>query len=295
MKQQLFTGSGVAIITPMFADGTINYLALDELIEFQIQNGSDAIIVCGTTGEASTLADEDHLDVIAHCVKTVGGRVPVIAGTGANDTQHAIRLSQGAQKGGANGLLQVTPYYNKTSQSGLIKHFLAVANSVDLPIILYNVPSRTGMSITVDTYCELAKHPRIVATKEASGDIAHVAQVAAACGNQLGIYSGNDDQIVPILSLGGLGVISVLANVAPRQVHEMCTTYFSGNTKTSCRMQLDAMALVAALFCDVNPIPVKKAVEMMGIAAGPCRLPLDTLTDTNAERLQNEMRRYGLL
>lgn len=295
MKKQLFTGSGVAIITPMHQDGSVNYEALDQLIEFQITAGTDAIVICGTTGEASTMDDAEHLEVIERCVMRVNKRVPVIAGTGSNDTRHAIALSKAASVRGADGLLHVTPYYNKTNQSGLVKHFNAIADAVGLPIILYNVPSRTGMSIRPETYKELAKHPLILATKEASGDIAHIANVAALCGEDLAIYSGNDDQIVPILALGGLGVISVLANVVPQEVRDMCHLYFSGRVRDSLALQLQYLSLNNALFSDVNPIPVKEAVNMMGYEAGPCRLPLGSLSESNQTLLRTELDRWGLL
>lgn len=295
MKKQLFTGAGVAIITPMHADGSVYYDELTRLIEFQIENSTDAIVICGTTGEASTMNDQEHLDVIEHCVKTVNKRVPVIAGTGSNYTQHAIELSKGASIRGADGLLQVTPYYNKTSQTGLVRHFTAIADAVGLPVILYNVPSRTGMTIQVQTYKELAKHPLILATKEASGDISHIANVAQACGDDLAIYTGNDDQIVPILSLGGIGVISVLANVIPQDVREICHLYFAGRIQESLALQLKYLPLNNTLFSDVNPIPVKAAVSMMGYAAGECRLPLDTLSSDKKAALRKEMESLGII
>ncbi|MFV0413567.1 MAG: 4-hydroxy-tetrahydrodipicolinate synthase [Oscillospiraceae bacterium] len=295
MKNNIFTGSGVAIITPMYPDGQVNYDAFKELIEFQIAGGTDAIVVCGTTGEASALNDTEHLAVIEYCVKTVAGRLPVIAGTGSNDTRHVVELSKEAEARGADGLLQGTPYYNKTNQSGLIRHFLAVAEAVKIPIVLYNVPSRTGMTIAPATYKELASHPRIVATKEASGDISHIANVMEACNGELGLYSGNDDQIVPLLSLGGLGVISVLANVAPRITHDICRLYFEGKGKESLALQLQYLPLTNALFSDVNPIPVKEAVSMAGIAAGPCRLPLGGMAPEKVESLRLQMQKDGLI
>lgn len=295
MKPVVFKGSGVAIVTPMNADGSINFDVFAQMIEQQIAGGSDAIIVCGTTGEASTLTDDEQLETIGFCVKTVAGRVSVIAGAGANDTPHAIRLSQGAQQRGADALLHVTPYYNKTSQSGLIRHFTTIANAVDIPIILYNVPSRTGMTITADTYKELAKHPRIVATKEASGDISHIANVAAVCGESLRIYSGNDDQTLPILSLGGLGIISVMANVAPTHMHNLCDAFFGGDIAESCRLQLSCIPLNNALFADVNPIPVKEGMNILGFSAGECRMPLGILGDDKKENLRCEMQKLGLV
>ncbi len=294
-KKQLFTGAGVAIVTPMNPDGAVNYDVFGQLIEFQITNGIDAIIVCGTTGEASTLDDAEHLDVIEYCVKAVNKRVPVVAGTGSNDTRHAISLSKEASLRGADGLLQVTPYYNKTNQSGLVRHFTAIADTVGLPMILYNVPSRTGMNIQPETYRELANHPLILATKEASGNISHIANVADVCGGDLALYSGNDDQIVPILSLGGIGVISVMANIIPREVHDICQLYFSGRIQESLEMQLQYLALNNALFSDVNPIPVKEAVGMLGYAAGACRLPLGSIAPQKKEALRQEMVKAGLL
>ena len=295
MKKQLFSGSGVAIVTPMQPDGSVNYEAFEKHIEFVLAGGSDAVIVCGTTGEASSLTDTEHLDVIEFCVKTVNKRVPVIAGTGSNDTQHGIELSKEASIRGADGLLQVTPYYNKTNQSGLIRHFTSIVDAVGLPTILYNVPGRTGMTIQPATYKELAQHPLIVATKEASGDIAHIANVAAACGDSLALYSGNDDQIVPILSLGGIGVISVLANVVPQEVHDICRLYLAGRMQESLELQLQYLPLNNALFCDVNPIPVKAAVGLMGFAAGKCRLPLGELDENKLALLKKEMENAGLL
>ena len=295
MKKQLFTGSGVAIVTPMNADGSINYAELSRLIEFQIEKETDAIIICGTTGEASTMHDEEHLDVIEHCVKTVNKRVPVIAGTGSNDTRHAIELSKAASIRGADGLLQVTPYYNKANQNGLVRHFTAIADAVGLPMIVYNVPSRTGMTIQIQSYKELAKHPLILATKEASGDISHIANVAQACGNDLAIYSGNDDQIVPVMSLGGLGVISVMANVIPQEMHDLCHLFLSGRMQESLAMQLKYLPLNNLLFSDVNPIPVKEAVNMMGYAAGECRLPLGSMTEDKKAALRKEMENLGII
>lgn len=294
-KKQLFSGSGVAIVTPMNADGSVDYDTFTKLIEFQIAGSSDAIIVCGTTGEASALNDKEHLDVIEHCVKTVNKRVPVIAGTGSNDTQHGINLSREASIRGADGLLQVTPYYNKTNQSGLIRHFTSIVDAVGLPTILYNVPSRTGMTIALDTYKKLAEHPLIIATKEASGDISHIANIAATCGDELAIYSGNDDQILPILSLGGIGVISVLANVIPQEVHDICRLYLTGRIQESLELQLQYLPLNNALFSDVNPIPVKEAVNMLGYNAGLCRLPLGELSDAGKKALRLEMEKQGLL
>ena len=295
MKQTIFKGSGVAIITPMLADGSVNFPVLGELLEQQIAAGTDAVIICGTTGEASALNDAEHLDVIGYACKTVAGRLPVIAGTGSNDTRHAIALSTEAKNRGADALLQVTPYYNKTSQAGLVRHFTAITDAVGLPVILYNVPSRTGMTIQPETYAELAKHPLIVATKEASGNFSAIAKTAALCGDDLAIYSGNDDQILPVLSLGGIGVISVLANVAPKETHDICRLYFEGKQAESLALQLRLLDLTEALFCDVNPIPVKEAMAMLGYDAGSCRMPLAPLSEANRERLKAALQKAGFL
>lgn len=295
MKKTIFTGSAVAIITPMLQDGGVNYPVLSELLEFQIANGTDAIVICGTTGEASTLDDEEHLSVIEYTVKTVNGRLPVIAGSGGNDTRHAVNLSCESARIGADALLLVTPYYNKTNQSGLIAHFNQIVDAAGLPAVLYNVPSRTGMTIQPDTYKELAKHELIVAAKEASGNLTAIAQTAALCGDSLAIYSGNDDQILPVMSLGGLGVISVLANVAPRQTHDMCALYAAGNYKEALALQLGLMNVIDALFCDVNPIPVKEAMNLLGYAAGACRLPLGSMSESAKQTLKSAMTAAGLL
>lgn len=295
MKKTVFKGAATAIITPMHADGRPNFEETKRLIDFQIDNNIDAIVVCGTTGEASGMNDEEHLDVIECAVKAVNKRVPVIAGTGSNDTRHAINLSKEAEARGADALLHVTPYYNKTNQSGLIKHFNVIADSVNLPIILYNVPSRTGMSIAPATYLELSKHQNIVATKEASGNISAIAKTASLCKDNLAIYSGNDDQITPLLSLGGIGVISVLSNVAPKQTHDLCQLYFDGKYNESLKIQLDLLNLIDALFCDVNPIPVKEAMNMIGFAAGECRLPLGSLSQSHHQLLKTELEKAGFL
>lgn len=295
MKQPIFTGSGVAIITPMLPDGSTNFPVLRDLLEAQIACGTDAIIICGTTGEASTMDDKEHLEVIQCAVDTVNGRIPVVAGTGSNDTRHAVNLSREAKALGADALLQVTPYYNKTNQSGLVRHFTAISDAAPLPMILYNVPSRTGMSIQPETYAELAKNPFVVATKEASGNISAIAKTMQLCGDELGLYSGNDDQIVPLLSLGGLGVISVLANVAPRETHDICALYAAGKTQESLALQLRLLNLIDALFCDVNPIPVKEAMNLLGWQAGECRLPLGLLNDANKARVKAALVGAGLL
>ena len=294
MKRTIFTGSGVAIVTPMYADFTINYPLLRELIEFQIANKTDCIVICGTTGESSTFTDEEHVEAIRFAVDTVAGRVPVVAGTGSNDTRYAIWLSKEAEAVGADALLQVTPYYNKTTQAGLIKHFYACADATNLPNILYNVPSRTGLNIQPETYLELSKHPNIVAAKEANGNLSSVAKTRSLCGDELDIYSGNDDQIVPILSLGGKGVISVLSNVLPKETHDICELYFSGKVQESAQLQLRLISLIDALFIEVNPIPVKEAVRMMGYPVGECRLPLTELSDAHRAVLAEKMKKWGL-
>lgn len=292
----IFTGSGTAIVTPMNADGSVNYESFRKLIEFQIENQTDAIIVCGTTGEASTLTHEEHLDVIKYCVDVVNKRIPVIAGTGSNCTQTAIYLSTEAEKLGADGLLLVSPYYNKATQNGLFAHFKAVADAVKIPIILYNVQSRTGMNITPATIVRLFDAcENIVAVKEASGNISQVAKIAALSNGKIDIYSGNDDQVLPILSLGGKGVISVLSNVAPRQTHEMCAKYFEGDTAGATQMQLKAIELIEALFCEVNPIPVKQALNLMGMEAGILRLPLTEMEAETTAKLKAAMEEYGIL
>lgn len=293
MKKTIFTGAGVAIITPMFEDGSVNYGKLGELIEEQIAEGTDSIVICGTTGEASTLSDEEHIECIKYTIKKVGGRVPVIAGTGSNDTEYAKWMSVEAVKAGADGLLLVTPYYNKTSQRGMTAHFLTVAEAVDVPIILYNVPSRTGCRIEIATYKELAEHPNIVAAKEATGDISLVARLAAE--TDLDIYSGNDDQTVAIMSLGGKGVISVASNVIPKVMHEMTELALNGDFKGAAELQLKYLELMNGLFCDVNPIPVKEAMNMMGKGVGECRLPLVRMENEKAEGFRKILEKYGLV
>ncbi len=295
MKKPVFTGAAVAIITPMRADGSVDYEELGRIIDDQIDNGTDAIVICGTTGESPTLTDEEHTTCIRYAVKKTAGRVPVIAGTGSNDTKYAIWLSRQAQADGADALLLVTPYYNKTSQAGLIAHYTAIADAVDLPCILYNVPSRTGCNLTPASLAQLAKHPNINAVKEASGNISQVAEIAAACGEELNIYSGNDDQIVPLLALGGKGVISVLSNVAPRYTHDICAKWFAGDTAGSLAMQLAALPLCKALFADVNPIPVKWAMNRLGWHAGACRLPLVAPDEAVQAQLDSALRAFGLL
>lgn len=295
MKQPVFIGAAVAIITPMHADGTVNFEELGRIIDDQIAHGTDAIVICGTTGESAALSHEEHVECIRFAVKHTAKRVPVIAGTGSNDTAFAIEISKEAEEAGADALLLVTPYYNKTSQAGLIAHYTAIANAVTLPCIIYNVPSRTGVNLQPATLAELAKLPNVNAVKEASGNISQVADVAALCGEELNIYSGNDDQIVPILSLGGKGVISVLSNVAPQQAHDICAAWFSGDTAKSLELQLKALLLCHALFADVNPIPVKWAMNRLGWNAGPLRLPLVEPSAAVQQSLENEMKAYGVL
>ena len=292
MANPIFTGSGVAIVTPFHENG-VDFEKLTELLEFHVANGTDSIIICGTTGEASTMPDEEHLSVIAHAVKVINKRNPVIAGTGSNDTEHCIKLSQEAEKLGVDGLLIVTPYYNKTSRLGLIKHYEAVADSVNIPIILYNVPGRTGMNIPVPTLKVLAKHKNIVGIKEASGNISYTAQIAAKV-PELDIYSGNDDMIVPVMSLGGKGVISVLANVAPKETHELCASYLRGDVQTARELQLKYLELVDNLFIEVNPIPVKTALNLMGMNVGKLRMPLCEMEEANLEKLKQAMIDAGI-
>ncbi len=289
----IFTGAGVAIVTPMNADGSLNLEKFREIVEDQIQNGIDAIIACGTTGESPTLNHEEHTAVLRAAVEQTDGRVPVIAGTGSNDTAYCIQLSKEAEKLGVDALLLVSPYYNKTSQRGLIAHYTAVADAVNVPIILYNVPSRTGVDIKPQTVAELAKHPRIVGIKQANGNIASVAEIAALC--DIDIYSGNDNEIVPMLALGGKGVISVIANIVPRETHELCQKWFNGDVQGSCQMQLQYLELAQAMFSDVNPIPVKEAMNLMGMGVGECRLPLYHMDETGRQKLRAVLQKYGLL
>ena len=293
-KTTIFTGAAVAIVTP-FKNNEVDYESLAALIERQIENSTDAIVICGTTGESSTLTDEEHKECIRFCVEKTAGRVPVIAGTGSNDTDYAISLSKYACEVGVDALLLVTPYYNKATPKGLIKHFTAIADATDKPIILYNVPSRTGVNISLPVYKELAKHDRIVAAKEASGNISAVAALAEACGNSLDIYSGNDDQIVPILSLGGKGVISVLSNVVPKDTHDIVALWNEGKTKESLALQLKYLDLINALFCEVNPVPVKTAMGLMGLCADEMRLPLCEMEENNKERLATALRNHGII
>ena len=293
-KPTIFTGAAVAVVTP-FKNNCIDYPAFDRILEDQIARSTDAIVVAGTTGEAATLTHEEHCELIAHAVETVAGRVPVIAGTGSNDTAYGIELSKAACDAGADALLLVTPYYNKATPKGLIKNFLETADATNKPIILYNVPSRTGVNIPLSVYKELAKHERIVAVKEACGNISTIAAIAAECGKDLDIYSGNDDQIVPILSLGGKGVISVLSNVMPQETHDIVANYLNGNTAEATRMQLELLDLINAIFCEVNPVPVKTAMAMLGFCTEEFRLPLCEMEDATRARLTAAMKKHGLI
>ena len=279
----------------MHADGSINWEEFGRLIDWQIENSTDAIIVCGTTGESSTMSDEEHLNAIRFAVKRAAGRVPVVAGAGSNDTAYAVNLAKESKEAGVDGILVVTPYYNKTSQRGLIAHYNTIADATDLPMILYHIPGRTGVTIAPQTFKELSRHPNIVAVKEASGNISKIAETKYLCGDDLDLYSGNDDQIVPILSLGGIGVISVLSHVAPKATHDICQLYFDGKVKESARLQLEYMDLIHALFIDVNPIPVKDAMNQMGFAAGPCRMPLYPMSDGDRAVLTAALKNHGLL
>lgn len=294
MKKLIFKGAAVALVTPMNKDGSVNYKTLSELIEYQILNGTDAIVSCGTTGESATLSEKEHSEIIKFTVNKVNGRIPVIAGTGSNNTPHALELSQNAEKLGCDGLLIVTPYYNKTSQKGLIEHYTYIADRVNLPIITYTVPSRTGVNIKPETHLELSKHPNIVATKEASGNISDVAKIKSLCGDNLHIYSGNDDQIVPFLSLGSMGVISVFSNICPKECHEITQTFFDGDIEKSREMFLHYLDLMNMLFCDVNPIPVKEALNLIGFDCGKCRLPLTSLSQEDHKKLVETLNRYKI-
>lgn len=290
----LFKGSAVALVTPFTKDNKVNFDKLAELIEYHIENKTDAIVSCGTTGEATTMSDEEILSVLEFTVKKVNGRIPVIAGTGSNNTMHSVELSQKAEALGVDGLLIITPYYNKANKSGLKKHFVTIAESVNIPIILYNVPGRTCMNISPSLIAELAQVPNIVAVKEASGDLGQVAEIASLVPEDFAIYSGNDDSIVPLLSLGGHGVISVLANVCPRETHDLVEKYLNGDVEGSRKIQLDLDALIAALFIEVNPIPVKTAMNLLGFEVGDLRLPLDNMDPANLEVLKKELINAGL-
>ncbi|MCR5670329.1 MAG: 4-hydroxy-tetrahydrodipicolinate synthase [Butyrivibrio sp.] len=292
----VFKGAGVAIATPFFENGEVNYEEFGRLIDFQIENGSDAIIVCGTTGEAATMSEEEHMDVVKYCIDKVNKRIPVIAGTGSNCTETAVKLSRIAEEYGADAVLQVTPYYNKATQGGLIAHFGAVAEAINIPIILYNVPSRTGCNLLPETAVKLCKeYKNIVGIKDATGNIAQTTRMMQLAQGCIDLYSGNDDEIVPIMSVGGIGVISVLSNVAPRQTHEICQKCLEGDFAAARELQFKAVPLVKALFSEVNPIPVKSALNMIGFEAGPLRLPLTEMEDANKEKLREEMKAYGLI
>ncbi len=292
MKKTVFTGSGVALVTPI-RNGKVDFDKLGELLDFHAENDTDAIILCGTTGEAPTLPDDEHLKIFDYAVEKVGGKIPLIGGTGSNFTEHAVEFSKYADKAGLDGVLCVTPYYNKTTQKGLVTHYNTIANAIDIPVILYNVPSRTGVGLSLGALEELSKTENIVAIKEASGNVAFAAKIAANIDMQ--IYSGNDDIIVPMLSIGSLGVISVVANIIPKQVHDMCKLYFDGNVKEAAKLQLGMMDLVEKMFVEVNPIPVKNAMNMMGFDVGELKLPLVDLAEENAVKVRQALKDYKLI
>ena len=292
----IFEGAGVALVTPFKANGDVNYDKLEEILEEQIAGGTDAIVICGTTGEASTMSPEEHLSVIKYGCEVVKGRIPVVAGTGSNCTREAVYMSQKAEEVGADGVLLVTPYYNKATQNGLIAHFTTIAESIKIPALLYHIPGRTGVTMKPETIVSLCKNvPNIVGVKEASGNFSSIATMMNMADGCIDVYSGNDDQIVPLLSMGGKGVISVLSNVAPKQPHDICQKFFDGDVKGSLQMQLDAIPLISALFSEVNPIPVKAAMNMMGKEVGPLRLPLTEMEDAHKEVLKQAMKSYGIL
>jgi len=292
----IFTGAGVAIVTPFHEDGSINYNKLEELIDFHCNNGTDSIVICGTTGESATMTEQEHVECIKKAVEFTRGRIPVVAGTGSNCTHTAIELSREAVEAGADGLLIVTPYYNKCTQQGLIQHYTAIAKEAKAPIIMYSVASRTGVNIAPETAATLVKNvDNIVGIKEASGNISQIAKIMNLTDGNIDMYSGNDDQIVPIMSLGGIGVISVLSNVAPKETHDICAKFLAGDMKGSCDLQLRALPLVDALFSEVNPIPVKKALNLMGFEVGGLRMPLTELTEGNTEKLAKAMKDFGIL
>ena len=295
MKQPIFTGAGVAIITPFTTDNKVNYSALKTILEYQIEHGTDAIVICGTTGESATLSHEEHTEAIRFTAETVAHRIPVIVGTGSNDTAYALHLSNEAEKIGVDGLLMVTPYYNKASQEGLVRHYTYLADRVSTPIIIYNVPSRTGCNVQPETYAELSKHKMIYGAKEASGNISSIAKTVSLCEPDFSVYSGNDDQITAIMSLGGKGVISVLSNVAPQIAHDIAAAALDGDFETSRRLQIEYLELCNALFMDVNPIPVKQAMRMMGFDAGPLRMPLCDMSEANTEKLRMVIQKYKLI
>ncbi len=296
MSNPVFTGAAAAVITPFTEDlKKIDYDKFDEIVEYQIAHKTDAVVVAGTTGEAPTLSVPEHIELVNHCIKTVNGRVPVIASCGSNDTFYCVGLANECEKAGADALLMVTPYYNKTSQSGVIEHYNYIADRVNTPIILYHIPGRTGMTMKPETIFELSKHKNIVGIKEASGNISSIGQTASLCSEEFCFYSGNDDQIVPVMSLGGKGVISVLSHVAPEVAHNIAQFYLDGKTCEAAALQLEYMDLCTALFCDVNPIPVKEAMNMMGFNVGRCRMPLGTLSDDNKSRLRKALKNHGLI
>ena len=292
----IFEGAGVALVTPFKANGDVNYDKLEEILEEQIAGGTDAIVICGTTGEASTMSPEEHLSVIKYGCEVVKGRIPVVAGTGSNCTREAVYMSQKAEEAGADGVLLVTPYYNKATQNGLIAHFTTIAEAIKIPALLYHIPGRTGVTMKPETIVSLCKNvPNIVGVKEASGNFSSIATMMNMADGCIDVYSGNDDQIVPLLSMGGKGVISVLSNVAPKQTHDICQKFFDGDVKGSLQMQLDAIPLISALFSEVNSIPVKAAMNMMGKEVGPLRLPLTEMEDAHKEVLKQAMKSYGIL
>ena len=292
----IFTGAGVAIVTPFQKDGLVDYNKLDELIDFHCENGTDSIVICGTSGEAATMSEEEHMECVRFTVERTRGRIPVIAGTGSNCTKTAVELSQEAQEYGVDGVLVVTPYYNKATQKGMIQHFTQVAGSVKVPVVLYNIPGRTGCRLEAETVASLVNNvENIVAIKEASGDFSNIARMMELTDGKLDVYSGNDDQIVPIMSLGGKGVISVLSNIAPKTAHDICALYLEGKVKESLALQLKSLPLIRALFSEVNPIPVKKAVELMGLCGGTVRAPLTELEEEHTEILREEMLKFGLI
>ena len=295
MKNTIFTGAAIAIITPMNNDGSINYDELGRIIDDQIEKGTDAIVICGTTGESATMTDDEHRDCIKFAVKHVAGRVPVIAGAGSNDTRYAVELSKEAEAAGADALLHVTPYYNKATQKGLIAHFTAVADAVNIPIILYNVPSRTGCGFDVATVKELSKHKNIAAIKEASGNISFAAKLIAECGDNIDVYSGNDDMVVPLMSLGGKGVISVASHVIPKEMHDMVQYCLDNNFAEATKLQIEYLDIINNLFIEVNPIPAKEAMNMRGWNAGPCRLPLTEMSDEHKAKLRASLEKHGLI
>lgn len=295
MSRPVFTGSCVALVTPMNNDGSVNFDRLGKIIDFQIDNGTDAILSCGTTGESATLNHKEHCEVISYTVDRVNGRVPVITGTGSNDTNYSVELTKNAEKLGADAILSVTPYYNKTSQQGLVSHFTKIADSVNVPVILYNVPGRTGCCIQPATYQKLCKHPNIVATKEASENVSAIAKTMALCGDDLDVYSGADDQTVPIMALGGLGIISVFANLMPKEMHTIAQLMLDGKYKEAAKMHLKYLELMNIMFSDVNPIPIKAAMNLAGFECGPCRLPLVDMSEQAHNRLKDCLVRYGVL